>query len=463
MQSFKEDRTRRTFARSIAFLAVAALAAGPACSKRKVAQVEPRQSVEQVKDIPVEINRDIDILFVVDNSASMAEEQASLQQNFNRFINVLSNIEGGLPNVHVGVISTDVGAGPFTISDCSGNGDNGTLQNTPRGPGCNPPAGRFISDIGQLDGSRVTNYTGDLADAFNCIAHLGTHGCGFEQPLESMRRALNGSNNRNAGFLRPGAFLAIIFITDEDDCSTKDTQMFNPSPSLNSVDGPLGPLSSFRCFDFGVKCMPDTPRQTGAKADCVPREDSKFLFGVVEYIDFLKHLKDDPNQVIVAGIIGNDTPVIVGTDVKGNPNLKPSCQSASGVAAPGVRMKAFLDAFPQRSTITTICDEDLSGALAGIAERLRKAIGSPCLDGKIKQPIECVVSDVRFPGEDRQEETIRAKCVGDPTSTTERCWVIEEDGAQCSDTDTHLKFTMYPKNGTVPSGTHTVVRCVVQG
>ena len=79
------------------------------CIGREVAEVEPNQNKEQYKDIPVLVNRDIDILFLIDNSGSMTEEQASLVANFNRFINVLETIEGGLPNVHIGVVSTDVG------------------------------------------------------------------------------------------------------------------------------------------------------------------------------------------------------------------------------------------------------------------------------------------------------------------------------------------------------------------
>jgi len=330
--------------------AVGALAAG--CIGREVAEVQPTQNKERYKDIPVEINRDIDILFVIDNSGSMKEEQASLKQNFRRFMNELNNIEGGLPNVHIGVISTDVGAGDY--GGCERDGDRGILQNAPRGT-CPTPTDRYIKNVAGSNDERIRNYPiedgKDLSDVFSCIAELGTGGCGFEQTLESMRRALNGSNSENAGFLRDEAYLAIIFITDEDDCSTKDGSMFDPTQ--NSVDDELGPLSSFRCFDFGVKCDPDNPRTTGQKTDCRPREDSKYMYPVQEYIDFLKGLKDDPDKVIVAGIIGNPDPVRVDLDGDNNPTLQPSCgDPAIGKNAdPAVRIATLLDAFPQRSTI----------------------------------------------------------------------------------------------------------------
>ena len=50
---------------------------------------------------------------------------------------------------------------------------------------------------------------------------------GFEQPLEAMYRALLDPEKLNQGFLREDAFLAVIIISDEDDCSTEDNRMFS--------------------------------------------------------------------------------------------------------------------------------------------------------------------------------------------------------------------------------------------
>ena len=73
------------------------------------------------------------------------------------------------------------------------------------------------------DDNGVKNYTGQLEDVFTCIAAVGDSGCGFEQPLASVVRAL-GADGRpappeNQGFLRPDALLFIVLLTDEDDCS----------------------------------------------------------------------------------------------------------------------------------------------------------------------------------------------------------------------------------------------------
>ncbi len=320
--------------------------------------------------------RDLDILFVVDNSGSMAEEQASLAANFVRFINTLRSVDGGLPNLHIGVVSTDVGAGPYNISGCTGDGDNGALQSAPRAA-CSPPSDAYIRDVSNPSGGRTTNYSGTLEDTFSCIARLGIDGCGFEQPLESMRRALSGTNAQNTGFLRPNAALAVIIISDEDDCSAKDRGIFDTSQT--SLSDPLGPLSSFRCFEFGVRCDGDSPRAAGAKQGCVERTDSPYLYGMTEYADFLRSLKADPSLVMVGLIAGNATPVSVGADAQGNPTLEPSCISAAGEASPAVRLTRLASLLPGQSSSQTICNDDLSDALTGTANRVGATIGGACL------------------------------------------------------------------------------------
>src|SRR5688572_7857228 len=137
----------------------AVLALTAACPTRAVDNLSPHGAEELVKDIPIKAKRDVDILFVIDNSGSMAEEQTSLATNFPRFIDVLKTIQGGLPDVHIGVVSTNVGISPYQTTGCVGNGDDGKLQNTPRGA-CTPPNGYFISDIADPSGA-TDPVTGD--------------------------------------------------------------------------------------------------------------------------------------------------------------------------------------------------------------------------------------------------------------------------------------------------------------
>src|SRR6476469_1440191 len=80
------------------------------CLDRTISKVNPQQGRVEYKDIPVTVNRNIDILFVIDDSPSMLDKQTNLKANFPNFINVLNTIEGGLPNVHLGVVTSDLGS-----------------------------------------------------------------------------------------------------------------------------------------------------------------------------------------------------------------------------------------------------------------------------------------------------------------------------------------------------------------
>ena len=341
-------------------------------------------AVNDASPIP-EAGREIDILFVIDDSVTMADKQAKLRENFPNFINVLETIQGGLPNVHIGVVSPDLGTsaaadaqpGPTVGSgagSCAGQGKAGNLVTN----GTPLVMGNYIIDIKNTDGSRTKNYTGPLAAAFSAIANVGTSGCGFEQPLEAAKRALAPNHPMNQGFLRPQAYLALIFITDEDDCSLAHTSLLGPDTVT------LGPLASFRCNRFGHTCdvggaTPDAMNQVGTKSQCHSNESSAYLTRVADYVAYFKGLKTDPLKVIVAGVMGTTEPYQV--ELRAPPGggtaaqaVAASCSyfGASGiqVADPGTRLQVFLDQFPNRSTFTTICQQNLSDGLVLIAQLL---------------------------------------------------------------------------------------------
>ena len=119
----------------------------------------------------------------------MRLSQDNLVRNFPVLMNTLQNLPGGMPNVHIAVISSDMGAGDGSVAGCdTTGGKNGIFQYTARGTctstGLDAGA-TFISDIGG-----VRNYTGNLADVFTCIAAIGESGCGFEHQFAAITRAL---------------------------------------------------------------------------------------------------------------------------------------------------------------------------------------------------------------------------------------------------------------------------------
>src|SRR5262249_58726994 len=121
----------------------------------------------------------------------------------------------------------------------------------------------------------------------------------FEQHLEAVKQALQPSNPVNVGFLRDSAFLGVIIIADEDDCSLAHSSL------LGSDTTALGPRQSFRCTRFGVERdqngqNSDAMNRTGPKGQCHSADDSMYLTKVNDYVTFLKGLKSDPRKVIVA-------------------------------------------------------------------------------------------------------------------------------------------------------------------
>jgi hypothetical protein len=454
------------------------------CPDRTISQPDVSQGRVEYKDIPVTLNRDIDILFLIDNSPSMLDKQNNLKANFPNFINVLNTIQGGLPNVHIGVATSDLGSkgaddaapGPGIGSPgqggCIGNGLNGDLQTN----GTALVSGKYISDTADATGARTTNYTGQLSDAFSAIAAVGAGGCGFEQHIEGLKRALN-NDPANAGFLRPTAYLAMVILADEDDCSMSHSTLIATDTSQ------LGPLQSFRCTRYGIVCDQggaDTTAMNvvGPKGMCHSNESGQYLTKIGDYVTFFKGLKADPNSVIVAAIAGVTTPFDVelrppsggGTAI---PALAHSCNytdsmNNSEVADPAVRMKELLDSFPNRNTFSTICQQDLSGGLQLIAELLKAVIGSPCIDGTLADvdpntpgpQYDCSVSDVTNFGAANQMETVLPACnnTTDPTmSSNKPCWAIEMD-PMCA-TTSHLTLKVERNQAPAPD-THVVSYCV---
>jgi hypothetical protein len=456
------------------------------CPDRTISKVEPQQGRVEYKDIPIKLNRKIDLLFVIDDSPSMLDKQTNLKANFANFINVLNTIEGGLPDIHIGVVTSDLGtkgaddatAGPPIGSGqgaCSGSGKSGNLRTDPS------VTGPFISDTLNADGSRTTNYTGSLTAAFSALASAGANGCGFEQHIEAAKRALVATNTANTGFLRSDALLAIVIIADEDDCSMSKSSLLGPD--INT----LGALQSFRCTRFGITCATggadsNAMNQVGPKANCNSNESSAYLTKISGYVSFFKGLKSDPNNVIVAAIAGAPTPFDVelrvppggGTAI---PALAHSCSytdamNTTQVADPPTRIKQFLDSFPNRSTFSTICQQDLSGGLTLIAQLLKTVIGSPCIDGTLADvdpntpgpQYDCSVSDITKYGKPDQKETVLPECnnLTTPASSTNLpCWAIEMDTAKCM-SGSHLKLNIERGGTTPPDDTHVVSYCVTQ-
>jgi hypothetical protein len=417
--------------------------------------------------------RDVDVLFVIDDAPGMAPAQAKLLTSFSAFTDTLENLPAGYPNLHVAVISGDMGAGASDVTGCSAGGDRGVFWNVPRGA-CTQtglPAGQSFFSI--IDGKPNFDPSKSLADALACVAVQDDAGCRFPHPLASVLRALGADGMppppENAGFLRPGAFLSIVLLTNQDDCSAPpDSDIFDPTSRY--VADPLGPLTSFRCAEFGVSCGGVAPSLTmaGTLSGCQSSEDGTLL-RVSDVVSRLKALKPNPNMILVAALSGPPAPFTVELDPPGLPqdpqpwpSLVPTCASADGAisARPGVRVEQWVYAFGHNGALAKVCD-DFGASLQTIAEGIAGVLGPPCLAGAIAKTSgphgarpDCTITDYAT-APDAGAGSPVPSCVD--TGGVAPCWTLTDDAA-CPNGKL-LGFESPP--GGAPLGRNSSVECVV--
>ncbi len=356
----------------------------------------------------------VDLLFVVDDSGSMADEQSTLSQTLPTLYEYIRLASGPIPDLHVGVMSTDLGSGNFPISYCEDGGDQGNLL-APTGAGlqgvpfmideepqhcdvtrdsrghctaytcdadpCDTSDGTHVGLVEDPDTGcpRCRNFADAPDSVFRALASPGTMGCGFEQPLESMYRALD-NNPHNDSFLRQGALLAVVFVTDEDDCSASNPNLFDNTQT--DINDTLGPLTSYRCFEFGVTCDIDSRTAQGLRQECRPRDDSAaLLYPIQRYRDLLLGLKE-PGRIVVMALAGPVTmnnqgvSVMVGLDEYSQPELQTSCSSERGGAVPAIRLHSFVQYFNGGADMDTayrsICDSEYNQTAETLGLTLRR-------------------------------------------------------------------------------------------
>lgn len=357
--------------------------------------------------------QDVDVLFVVDNSPSMRDEQENLAKNIHLMVESLaageirdqkSRLIQSFPPVkslHLGVTTTNMGLSGaptrtpangsiFTpIDSCDGLGDDGLLLNKPDKSvkGCDRSFPPYLA----YPGEGVTPT--ELGDAFGCISRTGAEGCGFEQQLEAAYKALapasetsfhEGSGGHgdaeNESFLRPDSVLAIIIISDEEDASIPDRS----AELFNALEGDK------------------------ARLNIRQYENPALLHPVSRYVAGFKALRPGhPERVIFAGIVGvpQGSESLVGPDgldfdailkqkdMKFVPTARGpapqltyfanvACVNSSFTPAseayPGRRFVEVAKGFGANGVIRSICDDDYGDALTDVLLPIGKQLARPC-------------------------------------------------------------------------------------
>ena len=258
------------------------------CLDRPVAPAVPRTSNVVVKTVTRTAVDKIDLLFMIDNSISMADKQEILGEAVPVLVRRLvdpicvddmeaptgdnSSADGcnpGVPefnpirNIHIGVITSSLGnhGGDVCVPDPTDPvmrtlNDEAQLVATVRTGlysyasqgflAWDPRMGMAIPnpDPHPVKGPNETNVDTFITDFTAHVAATGERGCGYEASLEAWYRFLidpeptstittDGNVNvrgainqavlaQRAAFMRPDSLLAIVMLTDENDCSIND-------------------------------------------------------------------------------------------------------------------------------------------------------------------------------------------------------------------------------------------------
>jgi hypothetical protein len=353
---------------------------------------DPTRFQIQSVELPFGRHADVDILFVVADSPSMAPKQAALIQALPAFAGELAMLgrSDGPRHFHLGVVTSDLGAGTHGDGECVVPGDNGLLVQLGRDApaGCQPPSDRFI-DVDQTTSTDNLPLGQDLPTTLGCLISVGDAGCAYPQALEAAYRALAGGSMANAGFLRDDALLVVAILADQDDCSAPpDSSLFDPDQNILGLPGP------FRCAAAGIACgnppHPLSADDPGPRSDCAPAPGTGTLYGLSRYSDFffsVSGVKRNPNDVRLVLLAAPASPVQIGSDASGHPQLQPSCSApsdASFTAQPAVRLAALASVSP-RDAVTSICTAGADDfALGTIATTLgAESSAAPCLPAPI--------------------------------------------------------------------------------
>ena len=249
----------------------------PACLDRPLETIEPRLTTTvNIERTQSRVDK-IDILLAIDDSGSMADKQDILAVAVPDLVNKLVNppcldndgnvvvIPAGaleecpegsrrefepVLDIHIGVVSTSLGEknGYAQAINCEGVGDGAKLLSRISGGSLDTFENKgFLVWEPEAEGSAAGRYADPDAlngDLQQMVTGVGDIGCGYEHTLESWYRFLidpdpyfsirrDGDRNKPEGsdlqllqqredFLRDDSLVAIVMLSDENDCSFRD-------------------------------------------------------------------------------------------------------------------------------------------------------------------------------------------------------------------------------------------------
>ncbi len=412
------------------------------CLDRELRPLVPCVSQGFVESVEQNAVDKVDLLFMVDNSGSMSEEQASLGTELPRMVNVLTTGDrlgdGPTPddftpvkNLHVGVITSDMGVAGFNVPTCTRNamfGDDDLLRTVGNTSiaGCMATYPTFLEYIPGVSPGTPMQFGAD----FRCVAATGIGGCGFEQQLEATLKAVTPSASpiqflagtrghgdlENAGFLREDSVIALVLVTDEEDCSIRSgsEDIFNQGSTIFTGD------LNLRCFNY-KDAQWEVARYIEGFKDLRRGRESLLVFGAIAGVPVDLVTTGTPNY---DGILA-DPRMFEVVDPTMATRLTPSCNvPGRGTAFPPRRIVETARGFRENGIVQSICQASFAPALDAIIAKIADALGNVCLPRKLNPDetglVDCdVIAVVPSPG----------GIAGVPTTCAE-LGGIDPDGAQ---------------------------------
>jgi len=358
--------------------------------------------------------RELDVLLVIDDSVSKTVIHDRLSVALPRFLQGLASGDydhDGAPDlqafsdVHVAVTTSNMGAYAEGVPQCSVARNDGLLLSTSLSGECKGGVYPY-----QIYVPNDESKPDELIQHVQCLASVGVQRCPYEQPLEAMYKALAPSrvtsfhggsaghgDRESKGFLRENAVLAVIHVSDDDDCSVTDSgaELFTTDPS----DARLKSPASERPYGVNLRCA-------------LLADDPQMLHPVARFVDGLTALKPGHPERIVFGVLAGlpaavdgqsarqvlalpemtPTPDVSAAAAAGAPDalaedqttLKSACADARGevTAAPAPRLVGTAAEFGENGVVRSVCADDFAPALEAIARRVGAALVTcqPALD-----------------------------------------------------------------------------------
>lgn len=476
------------------------------CNNHPLKPVELKKGQEEEKQLQLTVNKDVDILFVIDNSGSMGEEQANLAANFDDFINVLEDKDVEA-NYRIGITTTDNGnpwcpagtttpeGGKLVLSSCKNRLGDFLFSDTVdvQDLACNDictltdaqleiiPTATDVDDnlvarpwLENIEGKKNIPADTPAAEAFKCFGPQGVNGCGFESHLESMYLSLARAadkNEANYGFLRDSAILAIVHVTDEVDCSyNKDwADIFAQDGNKVFWSDPTASFpTSAVCWNAGVQCTGDPsgydtcdPVNKDIDGNVTDDEDAAVLHPMSRYLNRIQGIENskkelNPDQEVIVALIGgvaNDGNVFYADVGNTDPafqesfGIGPGCTAAMGVSAvPPVRLRDFTETFTP-GNMFSVCSPDYTPALQAIADKIKDQIQPACYSQCVKDTDES--TEIIDP-----ECTVEQKAPGVDTERLEECkrnadgsYAIEDDDYVMPSDDVNVCYALFADQG----------------